>query len=491
MSNKCSRLSDSLYPSFDTSKTTSFILSDYNDCSQLVFDSKIGKHVSIIQPTNQYTPNTPASSELCGTTSIIGKNEQYAKNDRKRKCGDETGSSTMDLERTLLMESFTRREQLKSINSSHIVESEIDNNSSLPHHSNRWSVTPKSVFCRDIECTQDLTQSQSSTCSSITTRKLIEYNPTKAKKTDASLESRELSWKNPVLGVDMQDSLPSVVDNSTSRVLRHSNFDKIYNSVSFTKSALKDIEVLGQVEKQFLPCILRDSTEEKALVLIDQHAAHERVRLEKLLKQVGYYETKTSVLKHGVCRLVPPAEVLFYDNEIDLLIHYTKEFSDVGLRFSVLKKQQSTAYRKVFVSSVPSIFVNVCQQQTEAKGSHVNESLIKEFIHEQARLLRCSGVGKCSLSSPTIFKVLASYACHGAIKFGDALGRTECVRLVRQLSKCHLPFQCAHGRPSIIPLLRLDTISSIQKSRARSKPNLSRLKNRNYVTFKLPNHTYL
>ena len=52
----------------------------------------------------------------------------------------------------------------------------------------------------------------------------------------------------------------------------------------------------------------------------------------------------------------------------------------------------------------------------------------------------------------------------GAIKFGDKLTLFESVELVSSLSDCDLPFQCAHGRPSTIPLLDLsqlyDTFSS-------------------------------
>ena len=41
----------------------------------------------------------------------------------------------------------------------------------------------------------------------------------------------------------------------------------------------------------------------------------------------------------------------------------------------------------------------------------------------------------------------------GAIKFNDSLSRDECSSLVASLSSCQLPFQCAHGRPSIAPLV--------------------------------------
>lgn len=43
----------------------------------------------------------------------------------------------------------------------------------------------------------------------------------------------------------------------------------------------------------------------------------------------------------------------------------------------------------------------------------------------------------------------------GAIKFGDPLSLKECKRLLKLLNKTKIPTQCAHGRPSIIPLLEL------------------------------------
>ncbi|KAJ1491404.1 hypothetical protein T484DRAFT_1612750, partial [Baffinella frigidus] len=41
-------------------------------------------------------------------------------------------------------------------------------------------------------------------------------------------------------------------------------------------------------------------------------------------------------------------------------------------------------------------------------------------------------------------------ACRGAIMFGDRLTSGASARLVRQLARCALPFQCAHGRPSMV-----------------------------------------
>lgn len=52
----------------------------------------------------------------------------------------------------------------------------------------------------------------------------------------------------------------------------------------------------------------------------------------------------------------------------------------------------------------------------------------------------------------SILQLLATKACRSAIKFGDELSRSECVHMVRCLAQCQLPFQCAHGRPSVAHL---------------------------------------
>jgi DNA mismatch repair protein MLH3 len=46
-------------------------------------------------------------------------------------------------------------------------------------------------------------------------------------------------------------------------------------------------------------------------------------------------------------------------------------------------------------------------------------------------------------------------ACRGAVKFGDDLTKEQCKSMISELAKCRLPFQCAHGRPSVVPLTNL------------------------------------
>ena len=56
------------------------------------------------------------------------------------------------------------------------------------------------------------------------------------------------------------------------------------------------------------------------------------------------------------------------------------------------------------------------------------------------------------------YKLYSIFTISGAIKFGDSLTLRECEALIRDLSRCDLPFQCAHGRPSVMPVLQLDQL---------------------------------
>jgi DNA mismatch repair protein MLH3 len=51
--------------------------------------------------------------------------------------------------------------------------------------------------------------------------------------------------------------------------------------------------------------------------------------------------------------------------------------------------------------------------------------------------------------------MLNSRACRSAIMFNDELSKEQCQTLVSNLASCKFPFQCAHGRPSLVPLVNL------------------------------------
>ena len=83
----------------------------------------------------------------------------------------------------------------------------------------------------------------------------------------------------------------------------------------------------------------------------------------------------------------------------------------------------------------------------------LGERLTAADLREYAEQLQAS-CGADALP-PAIQRLLNSKACRSAIMFGDVLGRDETSDLFRRLLDCQLPFHCAHGRPTLMPLLDL------------------------------------
>uniref|UniRef100_A0A7N5JEX2 MutL homolog 3 n=1 Tax=Ailuropoda melanoleuca TaxID=9646 RepID=A0A7N5JEX2_AILME len=146
---------------------------------------------------------------------------------------------------------------------------------------------------------------------------------------------------------------------------------------------------------------------------------------------------------------------------------YHKNLEDLGLEIIF----PDTSDSLVLVGKVPLCFVEREANELRRGRSPVTKSIVEEFIREQVELLQTTGAIQGTLPL-TVQKVLASQACHGAIKFNDGLSPEESCRLIEALSWCQLPFQCAHGRPSMLPLADIDHLEEEKQI----KPNLAKLR---------------
>ncbi|NXI61125.1 MLH3 protein, partial [Anseranas semipalmata] len=146
---------------------------------------------------------------------------------------------------------------------------------------------------------------------------------------------------------------------------------------------------------------------------------------------------------------------------------YYKNLKDLGLELSFPETNSSL----ILVKKVPLCFVEREANELRRKRQPVAENIVEEFIQEQVELVQTTGGARGTLPL-TLLKVLASQACHGAIKFNDSLTTEESCQLIEALSSCQLPFQCAHGRPSMMPLADIDHL----QQDTQPKPNLARLR---------------
>lgn len=287
-----------------------------------------------------------------------------------------------------------------------------------------------------------------------------------------SLQSLFSEWDNPIFA-----RYPEVaVDVSSSQA--ESLAVKIHNILypyRFTKEMIHSMQVLQQVDNKFIACLMSTKTEENGeaggnlLVLVDQHAAHERVRLEQLI--IDSYE-KQQPQGFGRKKLLssivsPPLEITVTEEQRRLLRCYHKNLEDLGLEIVF----PDTSDSLVLIGKVPLCFVEREANELRRGRSTVTKGIVEEFIREQVELLQTTGGIQGTLPL-TVQKVLASQACHGAIKFNDGLSFEESCRLIEALSWCQLPFQCAHGRPSMLPLANIDHLEQEKQT----KPNLAKLR---------------
>ncbi|KAK4061312.1 hypothetical protein Trihar35433_9639 [Trichoderma harzianum] len=310
------------------------------------------------------------------------------------------------------------------------------------------------------------------------------------------------SWKNPVfesaqLGIPrINDEAPEPVRDAVSNHGSHRCCNEDKGGVKFEaasiglegrvlRSALAAAQVVAQVDKKFILLKLplsnmtdgREPNSSCALVMLDQHAADERCRLEELM--VGYFKQDgpNGMLKAVVEPLERPLIFEISDREHDLLLRYQEHLEAWGILYKTQRRAASTKEQggcTVAVSALPPSILERCR--TEPR-------LLVELIRKEIWKLDDEGIipprprsaGKAdeqARAQPStadfhgcprgILELLHSRACRSAIMFNDALSAEECEQLVRRLAKCAFPFQCAHGRPSLVPLVDLGSGARIR-----------------------------
>ncbi|CAL8272568.1 unnamed protein product [Merluccius merluccius] len=295
-------------------------------------------------------------------------------------------------------------------------------------------------------------------------------------KMENSLSSMYSKWNNPVF------VRPPVVGVDISSDQADGLAVKIHNILfpyRFSKAMIHSMKVIHQVDKKFLACLINTRDQESAqdlgtegnlLVLVDQHAAHERVCLEKLIAD-SYEDDPDAPGERRLCSsiIAPPLELSVTEEELRLLRGCQSPLRSLGLQLDL---PQAGAPR-VLVGKVPLCFTEKEHNEVRRGRPSVIKAIVEEYLREQIELFCSTGSVRRTLPL-TVLKVLASLACHGAIKFNDVLSRDECHSLVGSLSTCQLPFQCAHGRPSIAPLV--DTLYLDGDEKEPLRPNLRRLR---------------
>lgn len=177
----------------------------------------------------------------------------------------------------------------------------------------------------------------------------------------------------------------------------------------------KTLRVLAQVDRTFIL-----ATDGDAVVLIDQHAAHERIVFEQLAANAHAHAAAEPLLFPYTFE-VRPEEADKLDAALDALTASGLHVEPFGER----------AYR---VTATPARLVH---------AGRTRPFDVAQFIDVLADDVRGLDADQ---------RVWASLACHSVVRAHEALEYPEMTALVERLQRCENPMHCPHGRPTIVRL---------------------------------------
>ncbi len=160
---------------------------------------------------------------------------------------------------------------------------------------------------------------------------------------------------------------------------------------------------------------------EDGILLVDQHAAHERILYEKAEKALQTNDSNSQ-------QLLFPLAIQFNPVELTAVKEIRSELEKIGFRFEVLSNGEIEFF------SIPSDIVN-----------REEEDIIREIV---AMYIETSKTNQSAQRD----NLIASYSCKAAIKTGQKLTNEEMESLLFELFNCSIPYACPHGRPVLIEL---------------------------------------
>lgn len=161
---------------------------------------------------------------------------------------------------------------------------------------------------------------------------------------------------------------------------------------------------------------------EEGLILIDQHAAHERVRFEQLMSQFENQEK-------SVQPLLVTQQLELSKEELALISENKEIFENLGFEI------EPFGGNTFMVQAVPAF---LSKEDIDATIKGVLDDLINKKNPSKLQ-------GKTE-------EIITYMSCRSAIKFGQKLSLDEMQALIMQMEKLKRPYTCPHGRPTMVSL---------------------------------------
>ena len=210
----------------------------------------------------------------------------------------------------------------------------------------------------------------------------------------------------------------AVADALSTADLRRSadvamDLDAALDPVASEPSLLGDATVIGRFRDLYLLCAADDD-----LLVVDQHAAHERINYERLRAAVGSASVESAPLDPPATLSLPPSDVAAVEAHADELARLGFDCEPFG-------------GGTVRVRAVPAPLGRVA----DAAALEDVLTALREGRDADRR-----------------DDLLADLACHPSLKAGDELTDDDAAALIERLGACEQPFACPHGRPTVLAI---------------------------------------
>lgn len=194
----------------------------------------------------------------------------------------------------------------------------------------------------------------------------------------------------------------------------------LFEEKFLSRDARGEYEILGQLFETYWLIAFQDK-----LLLMDQHAAHEKVKYERLLKQLQEKSISSQMLN-------PPVIIHLTGKEEELLYAFWDSFTQLGFEL------EEFGSGSIAIRSMP-VDLYGCDE----KGFFLE--ILDELSENPMK-------GKPEV----ILQKLASMACKAAVKGNHRLSRSEVQTLIEELLTLENPYHCPHGRPTIISMSKYE-----------------------------------
>ncbi|WP_437130342.1 DNA mismatch repair endonuclease MutL [Peptostreptococcus russellii] len=164
-------------------------------------------------------------------------------------------------------------------------------------------------------------------------------------------------------------------------------------------------------------------TKSSEMIMMDQHAAHERIQFEKYMKKF-----KDNTL--SIQMLIEPIIMDLSPVDMDITIRNLEIFKRFGFII------EEFGHKNISIRGVPNTF-----------GTPESQRFIYEII---------DNLDKISNIYDTKYDNIAEIACKSAIKANDKISYQEALELVKELELCENPYTCPHGRPIMVKMTKYD-----------------------------------